>query len=96
MSLGGSLLNGLLWALLDEHVAASIGCRSSENDRVSQDLRLQVVGGPELTHSLDPGSGELHLLGSLLLKRTQQLGRWHGCLRNLDALLTGGCGLLLG
>lgn len=80
MSLCGSLLNGLLWALLDEHVAASVGCRSSKNDRVSQDLRLQVVGSPELTHTLDPGSGELHLLGSLLLKRTQQLGRWHGSL----------------
>lgn len=95
MSLSGSLLDSLLWTLLYEHVAASIGCCSAEDNRIAEYLRLQIVGCPELSHSLDPRGSELHLLRALLLKWTQQLRRWHRSLRDLDALLSGGCGLLL-
>lgn len=80
MSLCGSLLDSLLRALLNEHIAASVGCRTTEDNWITKDLRLKVICRPELTHTLDPGSGELHLLRSLLLERTQQLCRRHGCL----------------
>lgn len=90
-----SLLNRLLRALLDEHVRASVWPSVPEDDRIRR--QLQSIRGPKLTHLGDPRRGELHLLGALLLQRTQQLRRWHRRLRNLDALLAGGggCGSLL-
>lgn len=90
-----SLLNRLLGALLDEHVRASVRPRVPKDDRIGR--QLQPIRGPKLAHLRDPRRGELHLLGALLLQRTQQLRRWHRCLRYLDALLAGGggCGSLL-
>lgn len=96
MSLSRSLLDCLLRTLLDEHIAASIGCGSAEDDWIPKDLRLNVVRCPKLTQlTLNPRGRELHLLRSLLLERTQQLCCWHGGLRDLNALLPGRGSLLL-
>lgn len=84
------LLNRLLWTLLDEHVRASVRAGVPEDDRIR--CQLESICGPKLSHLRNPRRGELHLLGTLLLEGTQQLSRWHRCLRNLNALLTGGGG----